>query len=80
MAKFATLIILFPLVGFLFVLINGRSLSEKQIGIAGTSAVGLSFVSTVITFFMLLGHSAWELCMFQQRYLSIHSQSQCASL
>jgi|GEM_PF-6022461 len=71
MAKFATLIILFPLVGFLFVLINGRSLSEKQIGIAGTSAVGLSFVSTVITFFMLLGHSGREITVNLFSWISV---------
>ncbi len=73
MAKFATLIILFPLVGFLFVLINGRSLSEKQIGIAGTSAVGLSFVSTVITFFMLLGHSGREITVNLFSWISVGS-------
>ncbi|MEI8268577.1 MAG: NADH-quinone oxidoreductase subunit L [Acidimicrobiaceae bacterium] len=71
MAKFATLIILFPLVGFLFVLINGRSLSEKQIGIAGTSAVGLSFVSTVITFFMLLGHSGRDITVNLFSWISV---------
>jgi len=73
MAKFATLIILLPLVGFLFVLINGRSLSEKQIGIVGTGAVGLSFVSTVITFFMLIGNSSREVTVNLFSWISVGS-------
>ena len=73
MAKFATLIILLPLIGFLFVLINGRSLSEKQIGIVGTGAVGLSFVSTVITFFMLIGNSSREVTVNLFSWISVGS-------
>ncbi len=73
MAKFATLIILLPLIGFLFVLINGRSLSEKQIGIVGTSAVGLSFVSTVITFLMLIGNSSREVTVNLFSWISVGS-------
>ena len=60
MAHVATLILLLPLAGFLFVLLNGRRMSEKQIGIFATSAVGASFVVTVIAFFLLLHDSSRE--------------------
>jgi NADH-quinone oxidoreductase subunit L len=52
---FATLIILFPLAGFLYVLGAGRALNEKSVGLVATSAVGLSFLSSVVVFFTLLG-------------------------
>jgi len=52
---FATLIVLFPLAGFLLVLAGGLKFNEKTIGLVATSAVGLSFVASVISFFLLLG-------------------------
>ena len=56
MAFIATLILLMPLVGFLFVMLLGPYLKEKQVGYLATSVVGVSFVLTVIEFFLLLGH------------------------
>jgi len=60
MAHVATLILLLPLVGFLFVLVNGASLKERAIGIAATSAVALSFVLSVVAFFLMLNQSHRE--------------------
>ena len=60
MAHFATLILLMPLLGFMIILVSGRSMSERAIGAVGTTAVGLSFVFTVVTFVMLLHRSARE--------------------
>ncbi len=54
MAQFSTLILLLPLLGFVLVLVNGRIMNEKQIGVVATSVVGLSFVASVIAFFLLL--------------------------
>ncbi len=56
----ATLILLLPLAGFLFVLLNGSRMSERAIGALATSAVGLSFVATVVAFFELLGRGHRE--------------------
>jgi len=60
MAPLATLIVLFPLVGFLLVLANGTALKEKAIGIIGTTVVALSFICSVAAFFVLLHHSDRE--------------------
>ena len=60
MAHVATLILLLPLGGFLFVLLNGRHMSERQVGVVGTGVVAGSFVLSVVCFVMLLGHSARE--------------------
>jgi NADH-quinone oxidoreductase subunit L len=60
MAPVTTLILLMPLVGFLFVMLLGPYLKEKQVGYLATSVVGVSFVLTVIAFFLLLGHSSRE--------------------
>ncbi|HEY5266721.1 MAG TPA: NADH-quinone oxidoreductase subunit L [Acidimicrobiales bacterium] len=60
MAHVATLIVLLPLVGFLFVLVNGANIKERAIGIAATSAVALSFVLSVVAFFLLLNQSHRE--------------------
>ena len=54
MAQFSTLILVLPLVGFLLVLVNGRLMNEKRVGVIATGAVGLSFVSSAIAFFALL--------------------------
>ena len=48
MSHLAPLIMILPLAGFLFVLVNGRSLSNKVVGLIGTSVVGLSFVASAI--------------------------------
>src|ERR1700677_3541511 len=60
MAPVATLILLLPLVGFLLVLANGTALKERAIGIIGTTVVALSFVFSVIAFFLLVHHSDRE--------------------
>jgi len=60
MAHVATLILLLPLGGFLFVLLNGRHMSERQVGVVGTGVVAVSFVLSVVCFVMLLGHSSRE--------------------
>jgi NADH-quinone oxidoreductase subunit L len=52
----ATLLVLLPLVGFVLLLLNGTSLSERQAGIIGTSAVGASFLCAVTVFFQYLGN------------------------
>ncbi len=60
MAHVATLILLFPLGGFIFVLLNGRHMSERQVGVVGTGVVVVSFVLSVLCFVMLLSHSSRE--------------------
>jgi NADH-quinone oxidoreductase subunit L len=60
MAHVATLILLLPLAGFLFVLLNGRHMSERQVGVVGTGVVVASFVLSVVCFVMLLSHSSRE--------------------
>ena len=57
MAHTATLIVLAPLAGFLFVLLNGATMKERSVGAVATSAVGLSFLASVVTFFQML-HAA----------------------
>jgi NADH-quinone oxidoreductase subunit L len=47
-------------VGFLFVLVNGTNLKERAIGIVATSAVALSFVLSVVAFFLMLHQSQRE--------------------
>ena len=54
MAHLAPFILALPLLGYLLVLINGRSLSERGVGLIATSVVGLSFVVSVICFVALL--------------------------
>jgi NADH-quinone oxidoreductase subunit L len=60
MAPIATLLLLMPLMGFLFVMLLGPFLKEKPVGYLATGVVGVSFVLTVIEFFLLLGHSSRE--------------------
>jgi hypothetical protein len=60
MAHVATLILLLPLLGFLVVLLNGRHMSESQVGWVATGVVCASFVCAVITFVLLLHHSTRE--------------------
>ena len=60
MAFVATWILIAPLLGFLAVLLLGRYLSERQVGVVGTGVVTLSFVLSVICFVMLLHHSSRE--------------------
>jgi NADH-quinone oxidoreductase subunit L len=60
MATVATLILLLPLCGFVIVLLNGRAMSERQVGVVGTGVVAVSFVLSVICFVLLLSHSSRE--------------------
>ena len=71
MATVATLILLLPLCGFLSVLILGRSLSEKQVGIIGTGVVAASFVLSVICFVLLLHHSSREVTVNLFSWISV---------
>src|ERR1035441_6785130 len=54
MAHVATLILLLPLAGFIFVLANGTGLKERYVGIVATGVVALSFVMSVVVFVLLL--------------------------
>src|SRR6202050_1035015 len=60
MAFVATWILIAPLLGFVAVLLLGRYLSERQVGVVGTGVVTASFVLSVICFVMLLHHSSRE--------------------
>ncbi len=71
MGHVATLIVLFPLLGFLLVLLNGRNMSERQIGAIGTGAVTASFVVSVICFFLLLHHSSREVTVHLFGWLNV---------
>jgi NADH-quinone oxidoreductase subunit L len=54
MSHIAPLILVLPLVGFLLVLVNGRSLSDRLVGIIATGVVALSFLASATAFFLLL--------------------------
>jgi NADH-quinone oxidoreductase subunit L len=71
MGHVATLIVLFPLLGFLLVLLNGRNMTERQIGATGTGAVTVSFVVSVICFFLLLHHSSREVTVHLFGWLNV---------
>jgi NADH-quinone oxidoreductase subunit L len=71
MGHVATLIVLFPLLGFLLVLLNGRNMTERQIGAIGTGAVTVSFVVSVICFFLLLHHSSREVTVHLFGWLNV---------
>ncbi|MGH9019917.1 MAG: NADH-quinone oxidoreductase subunit L [Acidimicrobiales bacterium] len=73
MAHVATLIVLLPLAGFLAVLVNGRRLSERAIGVWATSAVAASFVCSVVTYFVLLGDSRREVTVHLFSWISVGS-------
>jgi NADH-quinone oxidoreductase subunit L len=71
MAHISTLVLLMPLVGFFFVLLNGRHMKEAQVGWVATGAVGLSFVGTVISFFLLLHDSNREVTVKLFTWISV---------
>jgi NADH-quinone oxidoreductase subunit L len=60
MAFVASWILIAPLFGFIAVLLLGRYLSERQVGVIGTGVVTVSFALSVICFVMLLHHSSRE--------------------
>ncbi len=49
----APLVILFPLLGFVFNLVAGRRISERGAGIVASAAVGLAFVISILQFVAL---------------------------
>ena len=71
MAFVATWILLLPLVGFLSILLLGRSLSERQVGVIGTGVVAGSFVLSVAFFFMLLGHQSRQVTVNLFSWISV---------
>ena len=60
MGPVATWILLAPMVGFLAVLLLGRTQSDKNVGLIATGVVAVSFVLSVIAFVLLLHHSSRE--------------------
>lgn len=80
MAHLATLILLLPLVGFLFVLLNGRRMSERAVGWSATAAVALSFAFTVAAFFVLLHDSSREVTVHLFSWITVGSLQVPASL
>jgi NADH-quinone oxidoreductase subunit L len=71
MAVVATWILIAPLLGFLSVLLLGRYMSEKQVGVVGTGVVAVSFVLSVICFFLLLHHSSREVTVNLFSWISV---------
>jgi len=74
MNSLAALIPLFPLVGFLLVLILPKSTTREPVsGWIATSAVLASFLTTVISFVWLLGQSEREVTIHLFSWLSVGS-------
>jgi NADH-quinone oxidoreductase subunit L len=71
MAHIATLIVLLPLLGYLLVLLLGTSIKERLIGTIATGVVVLSFVLSVVAFFMLLGRSNREVSVHLFNWISV---------
>ncbi|MDE3064821.1 MAG: NADH-quinone oxidoreductase subunit L [Acidobacteriota bacterium] len=71
MAHVATLIVLLPLAGFLVVLVNGKWLSERAVGLIGTGAVALSFVASVIAFVLLLHDAKREVTVHLFTWITV---------
>jgi len=80
MAHLATLILLLPLVGFLFILLNGQRMSERAVGWTGTGAVALSFAFTVAAFFVLLHNSSREVTVHLFSWITVGTLQVPASL
>ena len=71
MAHFATLIVLLPLSGFLFIVLNGSRMGEKHVGVLATGAVALSFLFSVLTFIVLLHQSTREVTVNLFSWISV---------
>src|ERR1019366_7050965 len=71
MAHVATLILLLPLVGFVFVLANGANLKERAVGAVATGVVALSFVSSVVVFVLLLHDQSREVTVQLFTWISV---------
>jgi NADH-quinone oxidoreductase subunit L len=73
MAQTTTLLLLLPLVGYLFVLMIGPTLKEKVLGAIATGVVAVSFILAVITFFMVLHRSNREVTIHLFNWISVGS-------
>ena len=73
MAQIATWLLLLPLLGFLVIMILGRYMSERQIGVVGTGVVAGSFVLAIVTFVLLLHHSSREVTVNLFSWISVGS-------
>ncbi|HUY42823.1 MAG TPA: NADH-quinone oxidoreductase subunit L [Acidimicrobiales bacterium] len=60
MATLATLTLLLPLMGFIYVVSAGRAQSERAIGLVATGVVTASFVASIVAFFVLIHHASRE--------------------
>jgi NADH-quinone oxidoreductase subunit L len=73
MSHAALLIVMLPLVGFILMLILGRTITEPATGWLATGAVAGSFVATVVSFISLLGNSRREVTVNLFSWLSVGS-------
>ena len=73
MATLATLIVLLPLAGYVYVLCAGRSQSERAVGVVATGVVALSFVLSVAAFFVLIHHASREVTVHLFTWFNVGS-------
>jgi len=71
MSHLAPLILVLPLVGFLLVVLNGRSLSDRLVGVIATGVVGLSFLASVATFVLLVHDRSREVTINLFTWISV---------
>jgi len=71
MAHFATWILLMPLASFLFVMLMGSWMNERQVGAIATGAVGVSFAFSVVTFILLLHQSSREVTVHLFSWITV---------
>ncbi len=71
MTHLAPLIMILPLAGFLFVLLNGRSLGNRSVGVIATGVVGLSFLASVLTFVQVLHDHSREVTVNLFTWISV---------
>ena len=60
-----------PLAGFLFVMLNGSRMSEKQVGALATGAVLVSFACSIVVFILLLHESAREVTVHLFSWITV---------
>ncbi|MCG8608479.1 NADH-quinone oxidoreductase subunit L, partial [bacterium] len=68
MIDYIWLVPLFPLIGFLINGFYGPKLAEKQVGVIGCAAIGLSFIVSLMIFFNVLGLPAQQRAMSKTLY------------
>ena len=71
MSHLAPLILVLPLLGFLLVVLNGRSLSDRAVGLVATGVVALSFLASVVTFALLLHDRTREVTVNLFTWISV---------